>query len=211
MNAATRGVVLAVVALVIGFVILNGIDGTVDSVGAGDSGSSSDDGSTTDDDNGTVDDGSADDGSTDDGTSSDDGASTDGDDSNGDDGAAEQPTGVVEELPDEPTDATLHPAAEVRVLVANGTNVAGAAGDYKDNLVASAGYNGLPAANATNQGQVTATLVHYEEGYGVDARQIASTIGAAAENVLPMPESPPVADLADAHVLIVLGTDVVGG
>ncbi|GIS39325.1 MAG: hypothetical protein Ct9H90mP11_06450 [Acidimicrobiales bacterium] len=43
--------------------------------------------------------------------------------------------------------SVLHPPAEVRVLVANGTDVTGAAGATLDTLVANAGYNGVGAVN----------------------------------------------------------------
>ena len=43
--------------------------------------------------------------------------------------------------------SVLHPEAEVRVLVANGTEVTGAAGATLDTLVANAGYNGVQAVN----------------------------------------------------------------
>ena len=45
----------------------------------------------------------------------------------------------------------LHPPAEVRVLVANGTEVTGAAGATLDTLVASEGYNGVQAVNDNSE------------------------------------------------------------
>ena len=55
--------------------------------------------------------------------------------------------------------SVLHPPAEVRVLVANGTDVTGAAGATLDTLVANAGYNGVGAVNDLGE-EVLLSLIH---------------------------------------------------
>lgn len=199
MNNATRGVVLAAVAVILGALILwQGYDEptTAAPVVTDDSDDTTDDdtGSTGDDQD--TSDGAGDD-QTADGTQDSEGTPT-----------AEV---VVPETPaaDGTGDGSFKPPAEVRVMVANGTNTSGAAGSTRDSLVAAAGYIGL-VANSTNQPNVTTSTVYYSDGYLQNAQGIATTIGLPASAVQPMPASPPVADLEDAHILVELGTDVVG-
>lgn len=204
MNTAGRGVVLAIIAVLLGAVILwQGYDDTsAASFGAG-----TDDSDTTD---------SGDTDTGDDDTSDDDAGDTADDttdDAAGGDGDTPQPTVIVPDDGDSTggdTTPVLHPPEEVRVLVANGTATAGAATATRDSLVASSGYNGLPPANSTNQPNVELTNVYYVDGYQLDAQNIATVLGASSANVLPMPASPPVVELEDAHVLVELGTDTVG-
>ena len=53
--------------------------------------------------------------------------------------------------------------------------------------------------------------IYYAPGYELDARQIAQILNAAPEAVAPLPADPPVGDLQEAHVLVVLGPDLVSG
>jgi hypothetical protein len=105
-----------------------------------------------------------------------------------------------------------HPAAEVRLLVANGTGVSGLAGSYAQSLTTDYGFVGLDPKNSTNAGQLALSTVYYAEGYKPDADFVAEAIGAG--RVLPMPSPPPVADDAafqNAHVLVELGDDLASG
>ena len=95
------------------------------------------------------------------------------------------------------------------MLVANGTSVAGAAGATSDQLVSDRGYGGIGAVNATEAFEETA--IFYAAGYELDAIQIAQSLNAPPGAVAPMPADPPVGDLEQAHVLVVLGTDLVSG
>ena len=104
--------------------------------------------------------------------------------------------------------SVLHPPAEVRVLVANGTDVAGAAGDTLDNLVAYGGYNGVGAVMAITEGIACFTFVYYENGYDLDAQNIRLIINADSANVRPMPAALPVTDLVGADVLVYVGSDL---
>jgi hypothetical protein len=109
----------------------------------------------------------------------------------------------------EPTDTTAAPAprppGEVTVLVANTTDVSGAAGGLSDNLVGK-GYKS--AAPTDGQPALEQSQVLFVEGFEAEAQQVAVAINAPPASVQPMPAQPPVADLAGAQVLIMLGSDL---
>jgi LytR cell envelope-related transcriptional attenuator len=108
-----------------------------------------------------------------------------------------------------PTETTAPPAprapAEVTVLVANTTDVSGAAGGLTDNLVGK-GYQAAPPTDG--QPALEQTQVLFVEGFEAEAQAVAATVGAPAEAVQPMPATPPVGDLAGAQVLVMLGSDL---
>jgi hypothetical protein len=203
MNTAGRGVVLAIAAVILGAVILGkGFDdpnalgttsGAQATPTATPSGDDTDDGGATD---------SADGGATD-GT---DAGATDSADGNTDGGT----DGTATTTPSEtaiPTGGVLHAAAEVRIMVANGTGVQGLAKTVTDSLVSADGYVGLNPANSTNGDTVALTTVYYAPGYQLDASRIAQTLG--KDRIMPLPTPPPVEDLQDANIVIELGADSV--
>ena len=102
-----------------------------------------------------------------------------------------------------PPTAPTHNRDQVRVLVANGTTVCGAAGRLATSLSAQ-GYNVLPAVNADNAAEISS--VFYVDEYGADAGIVASLLQVPSSQVLPLPASPPTAP-GDAHVLIHIGAD----
>ena len=104
--------------------------------------------------------------------------------------------------------SVLHPPAEVRVLVANGTDVTGAAGATLDTLVANAGYNGVGAVNDLGEEVLLETFIYYSQGYDLDAQNVRLIINADSGNVLPLPEILPIDDLSDANVLVHVGADL---
>ena len=104
--------------------------------------------------------------------------------------------------------SVLHPPAEVRVLVANGTDVTGAAGATLDTLVANAGYNGVGAVNDLGEEVLLETFIYYSQGYDLDAQNVRLIINADSNNVLPLPETLPIDDLSDANVLVQVGADL---
>ena len=114
----------------------------------------------------------------------------------------------VQSAPVSSSESVLHPPPEVRVLVANGTEISGAAGAIREVLISDQGYNGLPAVNATTEEVPDFSFVYYANGYELDARNVGLIIGVDSANVLPMPAALPVADLAEANVLILLGSDL---
>jgi hypothetical protein len=105
------------------------------------------------------------------------------------------------------TSAVPKPPNEVRVLVANGSGVAGAAGTLAEQLAAK-NYIGLEPKNAAQN--VPTTIVYFAEGFQREAAAVATAIGADPATVQAMPNPPPVApgDLQDAHVIVVLGPDL---
>ncbi len=111
--------------------------------------------------------------------------------------------------PTETPTPVLAPASTVRVLVANATDVAGAAAVASDSLIATYGYNALPPVNATADPNVLTSAVYHLPDHDGDARRIAELLGIDPGAVGPMPPDPPVADLADAAILVVIGTDLV--
>ena len=114
----------------------------------------------------------------------------------------------VQSEPVSSSESVLHPPPEVRVLVANATEISGAAGAIREVLISDQGYNGLPAVNAEAEEVPDFSFVYYANGYELDARNVGLIIGVDSANVLPMPAALPVADLAEANVLILLGSDL---
>ena len=103
-----------------------------------------------------------------------------------------------------PTTTTVaaRPPAEVKVIVANASDVKGAAGTANDQLKA-AGYNGL---SPTNAAKVAESSVYFTAGYDKEAAAIAATLGLPATSIKPLPTPPPV-DPKTANVVVVLGAD----
>ncbi len=122
--------------------------------------------------------------------------------------AETESTVPVQEAPVSSSESVLHPPAEVRVLVANGTEVGGAAGAIREVLISDQGYNGLPPVNATTEEVPEFSFVYYANGYELDARNVGLIIGADSANILPIPAALPVTDLAEANILILLGSDL---
>lgn len=109
------------------------------------------------------------------------------------------------------TEATARPPAEVAVLVANASGVAGAAGELTQRL-AQAEYRTEPETNAPDQaGQpLETTQVLFIEGSEAEATDLAAAMGAPPDGVAPMPDPPPI-ELGDAQILILLGLDLANG
>jgi hypothetical protein len=129
----------------------------------------------------------------------------------GSDQAGDVDGGTVEPEGDGDTDASTttttaapRDPAEVKVLVANGSGVDGAAGGATDALEALGYVTGTPA----NADRVQATIVYFTTGFESEADALAAAIGAPAESVTPMPAVAPVDDLQLANVLVHLGPDL---
>jgi hypothetical protein len=97
---------------------------------------------------------------------------------------------------------TTHPPNEVRVLVANGTDIPGAASQVQSQLVA-LGYNALSPQNGPTS---DTSWVYYEPDYEADALAIALGLGMTPQQVAPMPEPPPI-DTLEADILVLIGND----
>lgn len=124
------------------------------------------------------------------------------DDADGDQSDGEDPDATTTTTTEAP-----RPAAEVKVLVANGSSVNGAAGGTTDALEALGYVTGTPA----NAERVPATIVYYTTGFQAEAEALSAAIGAPEDAVTPMPAVAPVDDLQLANVLVHLGPDLVAG
>ena len=121
--------------------------------------------------------------------------------------STQEPLNDTQEQNQEIEEETTTPA-EVRVLVANGTDVTGAAGATLDTLVANAGYNGVGAVNDLGEEVLLETFIYYAQGYDLDAQNVRLIINGDSSNVLPLPETLPIDDLSDANVLVHVGADL---
>ncbi len=127
---------------------------------------------------------------------------------------------ATEESSTEPAPAVTQPPAPapdeelecrdpstIGVLVANGTDVSGAAGRLSGELNA-ANYVTLRPHNASPQ---TGSAFYYRAGHEVDARCIARLLGESEKPLWPMPDPPPggltLESLGNAFVLILIGPD----
>lgn len=106
-----------------------------------------------------------------------------------------------------PTTEAVRPPSEVKVLVANGSGVNGAAGGATDALEAL----GYVTATPANAERVPETIVYYTTGFEAEAEALAAAIGAGEDAVTPMPAVAPVDDLQLANVLVHLGPDLAAG
>lgn len=122
----------------------------------------------------------------------------------GNDDAATDDTTTDDTTPSSVPDA--RDPAEVRVLVANGTAVSGAAGRYTEVLTA-AGYQTAGATDALDKSAET-TFVYFTAGYEAEARAVAAALGASPDNVAALPTAPVVADNSLANVIVVVGPEL---
>ncbi|HWW54434.1 MAG TPA: LytR C-terminal domain-containing protein, partial [Acidimicrobiales bacterium] len=107
-----------------------------------------------------------------------------------------------------PTTTTAPPRspAQVSVLVANGTNVNGAANRIKSQLLQD-GYNTVGTSNATTNSAAT-TSVYYVAGYQAEAALLAGALGLAPTAAQAMPAPSPVSDTKNANIVVVVGADL---
>ena len=116
---------------------------------------------------------------------------------------------VVTQPPAPAPDADLEcrDPATISVLVANGTDVTGAAGRLTGELN-TANYVTQNPVNASPQ---TGSAFYYRAGYQVDAQCIALLLGESEKPLWPMPDPPPggitLDTLANAYVLVLIGPD----
>lgn len=196
-GAAGRGVVLIVVAVVIGLVLLaRGFDGSGPSVASDSSESSSAPDDTTAD------------GSGDEVAPDEDGDGLPDEAAIGD-GTAETPDeiGTTSDLP-----GTTNPPGEVRVAAINATGESGVAGRATA-LLDTQGYV-TAAKNSVSPAEIS--IIYYRAGFSEDAKAVASHLSAPADIILPAPDD--VVSLvansdnvADFDVFVIQGTDGLAG
>jgi len=109
--------------------------------------------------------------------------------------------------------AQAHDAAQVKVLVLNGSGKSGVAKTGADQLKA-ANYTTLEPSNSKG-GTVTASIVYFVAGYEIDAQTIAAKLSLNPSAVQPLPTPLPaaIADAQGANIVVVVGTDapIAGG
>lgn len=200
-NAATKGLALIAIAVVIGFLLLwqGGVGGDSSAEVTATDDASNDDSDNDDSDNDDADnDDAADDGSGDDS----------GDDAAVDDGSGDDTTDTTDTTPVTPT---TRPLGEVKVAVANGVGVSGLAGQQSQLLI-TAGFTSIGVNAAAN---TELSAVFYVEGYALEAEAVAAELGATGAVL--RPASDPAALVADPtqvegfHIFVVLGADRVLG
>lgn len=101
--------------------------------------------------------------------------------------------------------ATVRPPAEVRVLVLNGAGTQGIAARGTEMLQAASYLTAAPK----NADALGASTILYIDGYAAEAQAVAAVFGPGLDAIVqPLdPAAPPVADLQDAAVVVVLGND----
>ncbi|HEV2766698.1 MAG TPA: LytR C-terminal domain-containing protein [Acidimicrobiales bacterium] len=178
-GAMLRGVMLIVVAVVLGIVLLQGTDGPDPFTAA------------TEDTTGTED-------VTDNGDDGDTPPTFDGDGNVGDVGETTDTTDTTEVPPPDVDPSTI------TVLVANGSGgVAGLAAAVTE-VVTEAGYETVPP---TNSKAVESSVVYYAPGFQEAAAAVAQLFDPAPE-VAPLPDPSPVDDLRGANVVLVASGDL---
>ncbi len=115
--------------------------------------------------------------------------------------ASDEPTTLVPTTAPRPA----RPAAEVRVLPANGSGVAGLGGRIADRLKARGYTNTLAATNTTRD--ISSSSVEFNGGFEPEARAVAEALG-LPPTVVKALDSPPVADTRGADVVVLIGPDL---
>lgn len=100
------------------------------------------------------------------------------------------------------TTTPLRSPKDVKVIVANASEVKGAAGRATEHLKVET-YNALAPTNAPTTGT---SVVYFAIGYDREAGKVAAALSMPASTVRPMPTPPPV-DIKTANVLVILGGD----
>lgn len=111
----------------------------------------------------------------------------------------EQPPATPSTLPE------LDPST-ITVLVANGAGVSGLAGDVTE-TVAAAEFQTASATDVSPGEGVEESVVYFAPGFEQAATAVAAVLDPVPE-VAPLPDPPPVDDLAGANVVVVAGPDL---
>jgi len=102
---------------------------------------------------------------------------------------------------------TTTPHANVKVLVANGTQEPNTAAHFSQ-ILQQQGWDVQTPTNST--APATTTTVYYAVFWPASAKQIATELGVPATSVQPLTSSVPVANTSGAYVVVVIGADLAG-
>jgi LytR cell envelope-related transcriptional attenuator len=108
--------------------------------------------------------------------------------------------------PSSTTTSTI-PHANVKVVVANGTQEANTAAHFSQ-ILQQQGWNVQAATNATSS--AATTTIYYAVFWPSSAHQIATELGVPATSVQPLTPSVAVANTAGIEVVVVIGSDLAG-
>jgi LytR cell envelope-related transcriptional attenuator len=103
------------------------------------------------------------------------------------------------------TTTTTVPKSQVKVLVANGTNLTGVA-EYFTQKLQQQGWQTLTAVDTTSD--VSTSNVYYAAGQQAAAAEIAESLGLKPSAVLPLTTSVPVQGTTGVDVVVVIGPDL---
>jgi hypothetical protein len=102
---------------------------------------------------------------------------------------------------------TTTPHANVKVLVANGTQEPNTAAHFSQ-ILQQQGWDVQAPTNST--APAATTTVYYGVYWPDSAKQIATELGVPATSVQPLTPSVPVANTSGAYVVVVIGSDLAG-
>ena len=105
------------------------------------------------------------------------------------------------------TTVPLRAPQTVKVIVANGTDVRGAAAKVSQELL-TAHYNVLAPTDASVPAK--ASLVYFAAGYGQEAGAVAQVLQLPPTVAQPVPNPPPVKAPSGANVIVVVGPELAG-
>lgn len=122
-----------------------------------------------------------------------------------DETAADAGDAMADEGTDDPAAPALRPPAEVKVLVLNGAQTQGIAARGTEALQAASYLTAAPK-NATTQ---RPSAIYYVDDYQAEAGAVAAVFAGGLDTLVqPLdPADPPIDDLQDAKVIVVIGTD----
>jgi hypothetical protein len=103
------------------------------------------------------------------------------------------------------TTVALRTPADVKVLVANGVGVAGAASKVASRLQP-IGYQLAKPGNTANK--ETVSSVQYAAGYQAEALALATSLGLPSSAVQPLATPAPVQDMQASSVVVIVGNDL---
>lgn len=111
-------------------------------------------------------------------------------------------------VPETTTTVPARPPGEISVRVYNGSSTAGQAVRVGDRLRA-AGYEVLTPGPSPTDPLPAGSIIHFIEGFHLEAAALASLLGLPAGAAAPAPNPPLVAGVGPAELILIVGDDLV--